>query len=127
MLGFSINIWRPIDPPDTPAHKRRGFIGGWAVAGSWSESLGWLEKLVTEGCASNLGGNGYPLSYKIMASILVETLRSGLHRPGPGGSVIIGEDYITRSGTVTDFEIDWVLLDECLPDEELFIEAWDLS
>ena len=36
-------------------------------------------------------------------------------------------DYIARSGTVTDFEIDWSVLNERPPDEELFIEAWDLS
>ena len=39
----------------------------------------------------------------------------------------MGEDYVTRSGTVTDCEIDWAALGECPPDEELFIEAWDLS
>ena len=127
MLGWGISIWRPIDPSGTPAHKRQGFIGGWEVAGLGHEGLEWIEELVSAGRALCLGGNGYPLTYKVRAPILAEALRSGVPRPGVGGTVIVGEDYATRGGTVTDFEIDWAVLDACRADEEVLVEAWDLS
>jgi hypothetical protein len=127
MLGIAVNIWRPIDPPDTPARTRRGFIGEWEAAGVGMVALEWLERLVAEGRATSLGGNGYPYTYKISASSLAEALRAGAPNIRPGKSVIVGEDYITRDGTVTGFEIDWDALGECPPEEELFVEAWDLS
>ncbi|HZZ82201.1 MAG TPA: hypothetical protein VFE62_27130, partial [Gemmataceae bacterium] len=75
----------------------------------------------------SLGGNGYPFTYKIKASVLAAALRAGAPNIVPGESVIVGEDYVTRSGTVRDFEVDWSALDECPPGEELSLEAWDLS
>jgi hypothetical protein len=87
----------------------------------------WLEQIVTEGRATSLGGNGYPCTYTIKASVLVGALRAGAPNISPGEQVIVGDDYIARSGTVTDFRIDWAVLGECPPDEELFVEAWDLS
>lgn len=125
MLGWGINIWRPIDPAGTPARKRQGFIGAWTVAGT--SGLKWLDDLVSTGRAVSLGGDGYPLSYRIAASELAAAVGSGPPALGPQVGVIVGEDYIARSGAVTDFEIDWDVLNACPRNEELHIEAWDLS
>jgi len=53
VLGWDINIWRQLDPPDTPARTRRGFIGRW-VAGLGG--LDWLDALAADGRAVSLGG-----------------------------------------------------------------------
>jgi hypothetical protein len=44
--------------------------------------------------------------------------------PGP---VTIGEDYFLPSGWTDGFELNRSELAKCSPDEELIIEAWDLS
>jgi hypothetical protein len=127
MLGIAVNIWRPIDPPSTPAHMRRGTIGAWEAPGSGMAGLGWLELLVANGRASFLGGAGYPYTYRIKASVLAEALQAGAPYTTPRDQLIVGEDYVARSETIRDFRIDWTALHECPPDEELFLEAWDLS
>lgn len=127
MLGITVNVWRPIDPPGTPARVRRGFIGEWTAAGLGMVSLEWLEQLVEEGRATSLGGDGYPYRFTIAASVLIDILRAGMPSAGAGLQVIVGEEYLTRSGTVTDFGINLDALGECPPNENLFIEVRDLS
>jgi hypothetical protein len=122
MLGWAIDIWRQIDPPSTPARKRRGFIAGWETA---LEGIKWLDRLVAKGKAVGLGGNGYPLTYKAPMSVIASQLAKGPPRhPGP---LTIGEDYFLPSGWTRDFELDEFELAQCSPDEESLIEAWDLS
>lgn len=122
MLGWSINIWRQLDPPDTPAFKRRGFIAGWKTT---LEGIKWLNALVAEGKAKNLGGDGYPLTYKTSTSVIAAQLAT--EPPKHPGPVTIGEDYYLPSEWTGDFELDKSELARCSPDEELLIEAWDLS
>lgn len=122
MLGWNINIWRQLEPPTTPSHKRQGFIAGWEVT---LEGLAWLDALVEKGEALDLGGNGYPLFYKASAAVVASQLAQGPpNRPGP---VTIGENYVLPSGWTGGFEFDQAELAKCAPDEELSIEAWDLS
>ncbi len=122
MLGWDISIWRQIDPPSTAARERRGFIAGWETT---LEGIKWLNALVAEGKAVDLGGDGYPLTYKAPASVIAAQLAAGPPKhPGP---VTIGEDYVLPSEWTGKLEFDESELAKCLPDEVLLIEAWDLS
>jgi len=122
MLGWGINIWRQIDPASTPARERRGFIAAWEAALGGTK---WLDALVVQGKAVSLGGNGYPLTYKAPASVIASQLATG--PPRHSGPVTVGDDYFLPSGWTGDFKLDQSELAKCSPDEELIIEAWDLS
>ena len=122
MLGWSINVWRQIDPPDTPARTRRGFVAGWEAG---LGGLDWLDALVAGGRAVALGGNGYPLSYELAAAELAAAIGGG--PPRHEGPLVIGEDYVRPGGWVGEFELDRPALAACPPGEVLRVEAWDQS
>lgn len=124
MLGWNINVWRQIDPPDTPARKRRGFIARWE-AGIFGTD--WLDTLVKEGRAVNLGGTGYPCRYSMTAAVLVSMISSGPPRHKGPVPLIMSEDRVLPANGIADFELDQSVLAECAPDEELIVDAWDLS
>ena len=124
MLGWLINVWRQVDPPDTSARTRRGFIAGWE-AGIFGTA--WLDTLVKEGRAVSLGGTGYPCRYTVTAAVLASTISSGPPRHTGPTPLIMSEDRALPAGGFADFEFDQAALAECTPDEELIVDAWDLS
>jgi hypothetical protein len=122
MLGWGINIWRQIDDTTKGFRNRNGFVAGWEAT---LEGIKWLDALVANGQAADLGGNGYPLRYTATASVIARQLANG--PPNHPGPVTIGDDYCLPSGWTGSFEIDQAELAKCSPDEVLSIEAWDLS
>ena len=86
---------------------------------SWSTGIGgleWLDELVKEGKAQDQGGNGYPNLYSAKAKEILTVLSEGA--PKYSGPTVIGDDYI---------KIDRSKLNNCSPDDQLTIEAWDQS
>ena len=118
MLGWQIFILR--QAPKEPANTQ--------TLASWEAGLGglaWLDDLVKAGRATCLGGDGYPLRYTANSTTVAAAISHGPpHHKGP---VVLGEDYITPSGWIDGVVVDRSKLDACAPDEELLIEAWDLS
>ena len=122
MLGWQIFIHQnlPGETPDTP--NREVLLGSWMVGLS---GLDWLDKLVSEGRATDLGGTGYPDRYSISAAELRAAISNG--PPQPKGPDVIGDDYFTPGDWVGETKIDYDKLANCADDEQLSVEAWDQS
>lgn len=95
---------------------------------SWStglDGLSWLDELVKQGLAQDLGGNGYPNKYSGQASIILPKIVPSL--PSYEGKVVIGDDYVLEGGENWAIKINQPKIDTCKPEELLIIEAWDGS
>jgi hypothetical protein len=95
---------------------------------SWStgfDGLSWLDELVKQGLAQDLGGNGYPNKYIVKASIILPKIVPSL--PSYEGKLVIGDDYVLEAGKNWEIKIRQSKIDACSPDEILLIEAWDGS
>ena len=95
---------------------------------SWTTGLGglfWLDELVKQGLAQDLGGNGYPNKYSGHASVILPKIVPSL--PSYEGNVVIGDDYVLDGGENWAIQINQPKIDACNPDEKLFIEVWDKS
>jgi hypothetical protein len=95
---------------------------------SWTTGLGglsWLDELVKQGLAQDLGGNGYPNKYSGQASIVLPKIVPVL--PNYEGKFVIGDDYVLEGGENWAIKINQPKIDTCKPEELLIIEAWDGS
>ena len=122
MLGFDIEIYKFTDAMDITSNKiDKPILARWSSGGF--RGLDWIENLVSEAKAEDLGGNGYPLYYKAKAQFILEAL--ALDVPKNKGQTIIGDDYVMPSDWRS--EIDTSKIAKCDPDQQLIVEAWDLS
>jgi hypothetical protein len=122
MLGFDIEIYKFTDGMDITSLKiDKPILARWSSGGF--RGLDWIESLVSEAKAEDLGGNGYPLYYKAKAQFTLEAL--ALDVPKNKGQTIIGDDYVMPSDWRS--EIDTSKIAKCDPDQQLIVEAWDLS
>ena len=121
MLGFDVMIWREHEANNKPYPSK------WCVA-RWEtgvRGLDWLEALVPAGDVKDLGGNGYPIYYRIRAGTLARMLEQGL--PSNNSPGVIGDDYVLPRGYNGKLEWDAAKLQACAEDEWLVVEAWDMS
>jgi len=124
MLGWQIFIDRYL--PDKSLEEAMRTPETTLVA--WQTRIGgldWLNQLVKEGKAVDLGGNGYPCLYTSVAKYVLPRISSG--PPIHDGSIVVGDDYVLPSGWSGQLEIHAKRIAQCTPDEKLIIEAWDLS
>ena len=122
MLGFDIEIYKFTDGMDITSNKiDKPILARWSSGGF--RGLDWIENLVSEAKAEDLGGNGYPLYYKAKAQFILEAL--ALDVPKNKDQTIIGDDYVMQSDWRSD--IDTSKIAKCDPDQQLIVEAWDLS
>lgn len=94
----------------------------------WKAGIGgthWIDALVSEGRAADLGGNGYPLRYSVTAGVLLSVLRRGL--PNHEGPPVIGDNYVMPKGWVGEGRVKLEILEAIPSDEVLLVEAWDQS
>jgi hypothetical protein len=135
MLGWEIFIFRVttqlplIRSSDLTRHNFNPEYKGWTkCVATWTTGMGgtnWLKKLITQGKAEDMGGNGYPDRYRANAEVIATMLQSG--PPRHTGPMVIGDDYATPPGLLKDIRINHFELDKCTPDEILIIEVWDQS
>ena len=122
MLGFDIEIYKFTDGMDITSLKiDKPILARWSSGGF--RGIDWIENLVSEAKAEDLGGNGYPLYYKAKAQFILEAL--ALDVPKNKDQTIIGDDYVMPSDWRSD--IDTSKIAKCDPDQQLIVEAWDLS
>ena len=109
-------MYRNIDAKsdDLIAHWRTGMSG-----------TNWLDQLVKEGHASDLGGDGYPCKYSVTAGVLLPILTSGL--PTNNSPLVIGDDYVLPENWSDEITWNREVTLACQPSELLTIEAWDQS
>lgn len=89
------------------------------------DGLHWLDALAEAGLAKALGGNGYPLNFRVRADAFSRTISGGL--PANDSPEVIGDDYVLPAGYNGALRLDDERLGRCPADEWLVVEAWDLS
>ncbi len=120
MLGWGISVFRK---SDEDSHDIKNLtLARWETG---AFGLGWLDELVKENKAVDLGGNGYPLRYSITAGVLFPILKAGL--PKHGTPPVIGDDYMLPKGWNGNLLLNEKKFLTCPSDEILIVEAWDLS
>ena len=113
MLGWQISVNQE---PDT-------LIASWCVG---IGGLDWLDELVKQGLAQDLGGNGYPCKYSAKAEVILPKIV--LSPPiNENAKPTLGDDYILDTKESWDIKINQDLIKSCKPSETFMIEAWDLS
>ncbi len=122
MIGYSIAIYKFVEDIDiTSISNDNEALATWTSGGFGG--LDWIDNLVSEGKAEDLGGNGYPLYYKAKTQFILEAL--ALDTPKNKSQTIIGDNYVMQSDWRS--EIDTSQIAKCYPDQLLIVEAWDLS
>ena len=96
---------------------------------SWMVGFGgtdWLRDLAKAGLVNDVAVNsGYPHVFSAPAKVLIPILTNGI--PQTGGGLVIGENYASSGNKIWDLVINTEHLSQCLPDDELTVEAWDQS
>ncbi|MDH4036844.1 MAG: hypothetical protein OEX18_11705 [Candidatus Krumholzibacteria bacterium] len=99
---------------ETPAVWQTDFLG-----------LSWLDALVRENLAINLGGNGYPMEFTARASQIIPQLRRkppGSRDPWAADSHdILGHEWLGKTTKSPE------VISACDPEEWLVVQAWDES
>ena len=114
MLGWEVLVYRSTAPDI--------FIARWMTS---VFGLSWLDDLVKDNKAIDLGGNGYPNKYAVAAGVLLPIIKAGL--PANGSPLVIGDDYVLPEGW--SGEITWNQQEVlgCQASDQLMVEAWDQS
>lgn len=114
MIGWEVLVYRQT--------AQDIFIARWTTS---VFGLSWLDQLVKDSKAIDLGGNGYPNKYAVAAGVLLPIIKAGL--PANDSPLVIGDDYVLPEGW--SGEINWnqqgVLA--CHGGDQLIIEVWDQS
>jgi hypothetical protein len=116
MLGWQIYITQESSPENSQSLM------------SWCAGIGgldWLDQLVKDGLAQDLGGNGYPNKYSAKAAVLLPKIVPIL--PNNEGKFVLGDNYVLSGNEHWGIKINQSKIDACSPDEILLIEAWDES
>lgn len=125
-LGWSISVYRQQNVGCSPApfgaaHGDR--LAAWQTGLS---GLDWLDELVQQQKAIDLGGNcGYPNEYTAMATHILPRIRDNPPKAKAVWSFdevdILTEQWLGKTTT------DPQTMDACRPDEWLIVQAWDES
>ena len=125
MLGWHISVYRQADKIASPATAMSPQGRRLAVWQTGLNGLDWISELVKDGKAIDLGGDGYPSRFTSTGEHLIPRIVDGppeaLSTWISGASDILGEGWVGRT------VIDRAAVAECLPEEWLFVEAWDES
>jgi hypothetical protein len=96
---------------------------------SWRTSISgadWIDDLVKQGLAKKVdSASAYPTIFSVPTKVLNPILINGI--PQTGSQFVIGDDYVIAGDKVLGLEIHFDKLNQCLPEDDLLIEAWDLS
>ncbi len=116
MLGWEVFVYRHDEPTEG------NLIARWK---SSSVGVDWIDLLVKEGKACDLGGSGYPCIYTATASAFLPEIASDLLKkkfppPSLSRNAIFPNDF---SGIVWNKQN----LLKCEPEEELLIYLYDQS
>jgi hypothetical protein len=122
MLGFDIEIYELTDGMDITSNKiDKPILARWSSGGF--SGLDWIDNLVSEAKAEDLGGNGYPLYYKAQAQVILQALATDT--PKNEGQTIMDDENVMTSDWQS--KVDTSAIAKLKPNQQLIIEAWDLS
>ena len=120
MLGWFIII-----STQTPEERDAGSDQDRNLA-SWEAGLfgiDWLKALVSDGKATQLAFDGYPMRFAAAAGDVLPLIGAG--PPTPKSPLVIGDDYVQRPGWSGKATIQHAKIACCRPDLMVTIDAWD--
>jgi hypothetical protein len=122
MIGYSISIYEFVEGVDiTSTSNDNEALATWTSGGF--DGLDWIDNLVSQAKAEDLGGNGYPFYYKVQAQFVLQAL--AMDTPKNGGQTIMDDENLMSADWRS--KIDTSEIAKLKPDQQLIIEAWDLS
>jgi hypothetical protein len=93
---------------------------------SWSTGLGgcrWLDDLVKQGLAKDLGGNGYPNTYELTLDTLLDRIIPS--PPSDDAPLVISDDVSDDNNK--SFKVNLDLIMDLDSKTVVTVEAWDQS
>ena len=121
-----IRVYRQQNDGSAPATFRAEQGVRLAVWQTDCGGLNWLDELVTQQKAIDLGGNcGYPNEYTAMATHIVPRIRDNPPEAKAVWDSDAGDLLTPQYLGKTTKDLD--AMDACRPDEWLIIQAWDES
>ena len=122
MIGYSISVYVFVEGVDiTSISNDNEALATWTSGGF--DGLDWIDNLVSEGKAEDLGGNGYPDYYKVQVQFVLDALAADT--PKNEGQIIMDDENVMSSDWRS--KIDTSAIAKLKPNQQLIIEAWDLS
>ena len=129
MLGYWIVV-----STQTPEERDANIDRKKSVLAEWETGVGgirWLEKLVEEGKATKLRGDGYPNRYTSTADIVLPLITGDAIKPADDGIWVFGmdegEEYAQPPGWMGKVNLRPESIRTCPTDAALTIDAWDQS
>lgn len=129
MLGYWIVV-----STQTPEERDAIIDRKKSVLAEWETGVGgirWLEKLVEEGNATKLRGDGYPNRYTSTADIVLPLITGDAIKPADDGIWVFGmdegEEYAQPPGWMGKVNLRPESIRTCPTNAALTIDAWDQS
>ena len=129
MLGYWIVV-----STQTPEERDAIIDRKKSVLAEWETGVGgirWLEKLVEEGKATKLRGDGYPNRYTSTANIVLPLITGDAIKPADDGIWVFGmdegEEYAQPPCWMGKVNLRPESIRTCPTNAALTIDAWDQS
>ena len=122
MLGWNISVYR-LEQGAVRATTKTPTGVRLAVWQTGLDGLDWIDELVKQGKAKNLGGNGYPCRFTATAEHLIPHFVNGI--PEANGTLSFEGSGTLMEGWKDKGAINQTAITACRPDEWLLLLAWD--